>query len=268
LGFVEAPRWHEGRLYFSDFSARTVNSVDPTGDVRRHAYLAGQPSGLGFLPDGSLLVVSTHDGHVVRLDGSSKTVVADIGAQHRGGLNDMVVDADGGAYVSAFAAPPIGATGGRDPAAPSVPLFRVSPAGDVSVVAEDLGVPNGLAITDDGTTLIVAETLRCRLTAFDIGADGALGGRRVHADLGPRKPDGICLDPSGAVWFGSPFTSEFVLVAEGGDVVRTVATPGRWAVACALEPGESPVLWCATVAVTIEDYREGRGDGAIEALTL
>ena len=264
LGFIEAPRWHGDRLWFSDFSSRTVSSVDESGELRRHAYVAGQPSGLGFTPDGDLLVVSTHEGHVLRIDDEGTTLIADIGAIYRGGLNDMTVDARGRAYVSAFPAHVPGQPTGQVHGEPSVPLFLVSPNGGAQVVAEDLAVPNGIALSSDGATLVVAETLGRRLTAFDVADDGTLSGRRVFADLGDRKPDGICMDSSGAVWFGSPFTSEYVLVQAGGDVVATIATPDRWAVSCALGGADGQTLWCATVAVTLDEYRQGGGRGAIE----
>ena len=268
FGFVEAPRWHDGRLYFSDFYARTVNSVDAMGTIERHAYLPGQPSGLGFTPDGALLAVSTHEGHLLRIDDQGTTLVADIGAQYRGGLNDMLVATSGVAYVSAFPAYVVGESIGMVHGRPSVPLFVVFPGGEVEVAASDLGVPNGLAISDDGATLIVAETVGRRLTAFDVDADGRLCGQRVFAELGERRPDGICLDESGAVWFGSPFTSEFVLVEEGGQVRRTIETPGRWAVACTLGGEARQDLWCTTVEVTLDEYRQGRGRGAIEMCRL
>lgn len=270
LGFVEAPRWHQGRLWFSDFSARTVMSVDESGNLERHAYVPGQPSGLGFAPDGSLRVVSTHDGHILAMgtDGSATTLVADIGAFYRGGLNDMIVDEHGRAYVSAFPAHLAGRRTDELHGEKAVPMFLVSATGEASVAATDLAIPNGMAIADGGATLIVAETMSNRLTAFDIADDGTLSGRRVFAELGDRQPDGICLDTSGAVWFGSPFTSEFVLVEAGGDVVRTIATPGRWAVSCALGGSDGRTLWCATVEVTIEEYRQGRGRGAIEMCSL
>lgn len=267
LGFVEGPRWHEGRLWFSDFSSRTVSSVDDSGDVQCHAYVAGQPSGLGFTPSGDLLVVSTHDGHVLRIDDTGATLVADIGAQYRGGLNDMLVDRHGRAYVSAFPAYVAGQRTGQAHGEPSVPLFLVTPDGRAEVAADDLAVPNGMALSPDGRTLVVAETLGRRLTAFDVADDGRLSGRRVFADAGDRKPDGICMDPSGAVWFGSPFTSEFVLIRDGGEVLETIATPERWAVSCALGD-DGKTLWCATVAVTLDEYRMGGGRGAIEMCRL
>jgi sugar lactone lactonase YvrE len=268
LGFVEGPRWHDGRLWFSDFSSRTVSSVDERGSVSRHAYVPGQPSGLGFTPTGDLLVVSTHEGHVLRIDTTGTTLVADVGAIYRGGLNDMTVDAHGRAYVSAFPAHVPGQRTGQVHGEPSVPLFLVAAEGAVTVVAEGLAVPNGMALLDDGAVLVVAETLGRRLTAFDVAGDGTLSGQRTFADLGERKPDGICADASGAIWFGSPFTSEYVLVREGGAVVDVIPTPGRWAVSCALGGADGQTLWCATVAVTLDEYRQGGGRGAIEAVRL
>jgi sugar lactone lactonase YvrE len=267
LGFVEGPRWREGRLWFSDFSSRTVRSVDESGTIQVHAYVAGQPSGIGFTPSGELLVVSTHEGHVLRIDDAGTTLVADIGAQYRGGLNDMLVDPHGRAYVSAFPAHVVGQRTGQVHGEPSVPIFLVTPDGQAVVAADELAVPNGMALSPDGRTLVVAETLGRRLTAFDVAEDGTLSGRRVFADVGERKPDGICMDQSGAVWFGSPFTSEYVLVKEGGEVLETIATPDRWAVSCALGD-DGATLWCATVAVTLDEYRMGGGRGAIEMCRL
>ena len=267
LGFVEGPRWRNGELWFSDFYNRTVNSVAPSGKVTRRHYIAGQPSGLGFAPDGSLLVVVTHEGHLVRFDDEGPQLVADIGAIYRGWLNDMLVTPEGRAYISCL---PAHKAGDRTRGAthnPSVPLFTVAPDGKASVAAEGLAIANGIAITADGGTLIVAETLGRKITAFDIGTDGALSGRRVFAECGARQPDGICIDRDGNIWYGSPFTSEFVLVADGGKVLEVVESPGRWAVAPALSD-DGKTLWGATAALTIEEYFEGRGRGAIEMAKL
>lgn len=267
LGFVEAPRWRDGKLWFSDFYRRTVNTVDPDGNAERVAYVAGQPSGLGFAPDGAVMVVASHEGHILRLQDGVHSILADIGSIYRGGLNDMVTDANGRCYISAFPVPKVGA--GTVPERPtpdtvSIPLFRVDQDGAVVIAAEDLKIPNGMAITPDGRTLIVAETFGNCLTAFDIADDGSLSGRRVFADLGHRLPDGICLDAEGAVWVGSFSTSEYVRVREGGEVLQIIETPGRWAVACALGGDDGRDLYCATVELTIEDYMEGRGTGRIE----
>jgi sugar lactone lactonase YvrE len=267
LGFVEGPRWRNGELWFSDFYNRTVNSVTPSGRVTRRHYIAGQPSGLGFAPDGSLLVVVTHEGHLVRFDAEGPQLVADIGAIYRGWLNDMLVTPEGRAYISCL---PAHKAGDRTRGAahnPSVPLFTVAPDGETSVAAEGLAIPNGIAITADGGTLIVAETLGRKITAFDVGRNGALSGRRVFADCGKRQPDGICIDGDGHIWYGSPFTSEFVLVTDGGKVLEVVESPGRWAVAPALSD-DGGTLWGATATLTIEEYFEGQGRGAIEMCKL
>ena len=263
LGFLEAPRWHDGELWFSDFYSRWVCSVDESGKLTRHVYVPGQPSGLGFLEDGTLVIVSTHEGQILHWAGGERVVAADIGDQYRGGLNDMIVDTSGRAYVSTFPPPVIGQGHMDLTTPPSLPIFLVDPSGAVKVVADDLRIANGMAISADGGTLIVAETLGNRLLAYDIQPDGALANRRVFAELDHRQPDGICLDADGNVWVGSFSTSEFLLVAEGGDVVRTIETPGRWAVACALGGSDGLSLFGLTTQVTIEEYLAGRGEGAV-----
>ncbi len=268
VGFLEAPRWRDGELWFSDFFSRRVSSIDENGKLTERAYVAGQPSGLGFGPDGSVLVVSTHDGHIVRLDGQTRSVVADVGAIYRGGLNDMVVDQIGRAYISTFPVPVVGEPTGESAAEMRAPIVFVDEKGQASIAAEDLQIGNGMVITPDGRTLIVAETLGNQLLAFDIGPDGTLSNQRTFADLGDRKPDGICLDANDNVWVGSFITSEFVHVAEGGEVLRVIATPGRWAVACALGGRDGTTLFGLTAKVTIEDFLQGHGDGAIEAFDV
>lgn len=180
----------------------------------------------------------------------------------------MTVDEAGRAYISAFPAHVAGQRTGQIHGEPSVPLFLVTEDGRVEVVAQDLAVPNGMALVDCGSVLVVAETLGRRLTAFDVETDGKLANRRVFADLGERKPDGVCADPDDGVWFGSPFTSEYVRVREGGEVVDVIETPGRWAVSCAVGGADGRTLWCATVAVTLEEYRQGGGRGAVETIRL
>ena len=267
-GYLEAPRWHDGELWFSDFWARTVMSVDADGHLHRHAYVPGQPSGLGFCPDGSLLIVSTHDGHLLRLSDGLMTFVADIGATYRGGINDMVVDREGRAYISSLPGTPVGRRYGEVLETPRLPLIMVDVDGTVRVVADGLRVPNGLAISDDHSTLIVAETSGHALKAFDIAGSGSLGRERLFADLGDRTPDGICLDPDGAVWVGSPFTSEFLRVEEGGAITDIVSAPGRWAVACALGGEDGRTLYCLTARTSREDFHQGRASGAIEKCVL
>jgi sugar lactone lactonase YvrE len=203
LYFGECPRWHDGRLWYSDFYGHTVHALTPGRADERVVEVAGQPAGLGWLPDGSLLIVSMVDRRVLRLgpDGSLSEHAA-LGEWATFHCNDMVVDAAGRAYVGNFGFDLFALRSGEAVPSRSAALIRVDPDGQVSVAADELEFPNGTVITPDGGTLIVAETMARRLTAFDVSADGALANRRVWADLKPHEiaPDGICLDASGAVW--------------------------------------------------------------------
>src|SRR6478672_1614364 len=174
LTFPEAPRWRDGKLWFSDFYSFRVLAVDLRGHATTIAPVAHRPSGLGWTPDGSLLIVSMLDRSLYRLDDGKLTKVADLSAMAGGPCNDMVVDAKGRAYVGNF-----GYERFKGEDARSAKLARVDPDGTVSVVADDLLFPNGSVITPDGATLIVGESMGNRLTAFDIGAGGALSSRRV-----------------------------------------------------------------------------------------
>ena len=229
LAFAEAPRWHKGALWFSDFFTHQVMRVDREGRAHVVVEVPNQPSGLGWLPDGRLLVVSMLDRKLMRLDPTGLVEVADLSHLADFHCNDMVVDAKGRAYIGNF---------GFDIfAQPVVPkptvLVRVSADGKTSVAAQDLAFPNGTVIAPDGRTMIIGETFAKRLTAFDIAADGTLSNRRVWADLGKLAPDGICLDAQGAVWVASPRTNEFVRVVEGGAITRRIPVSNQ-GIACAL----------------------------------
>ena len=228
LGFPEGPRWHDGKLWFSDFRTKKVMTVDPEGTVETIAEVPGQPSGLGWLPDQSLLVVSMADRRLLRLHDSTLSEFADLSGLASSYCNDMVVDHSGKAYIGNFGSPLF-----EQPYRPAE-IVLVTPTGDARVVARDMAFPNGSVITPDGETLIVGETLAARLTAFDIESDGSLSHRRVWAqfdDLGllSRRaeiinritPDGICLDAEGAIWVASPNArSELVRVREGGEITH------------------------------------------------
>ena len=229
LAFAEAPRWHAGELWFSDFFLKQVLRVDAQGRTTVVAELPNQPSGLGWAPDGRLLVVSMLDHKLMRLDLGGLATVAELAAFATGYCNDMVVDARGGAYIGNFGFDLFAEPVQRRPAA----LVYVSPEGVPRVAAEGLEFPNGAVITPDGRTLIVAETFARRLTAFRIGSDGSLHERRVWAELGKVAPDGICLDAEGAVWVASPRTNEFIRVLEGGAVTDRMASEQQ-GIACAL----------------------------------
>jgi sugar lactone lactonase YvrE len=224
-GLVEAPRWHEGRLYFSDWTAGEVVAVDPGGHVEVVARVRSFPLCSAFAPDGRLLVVSSAEGRLLRREPDGSLLPhAELGAS---GWNDIVVDGRGNAYVNSVG---FDMTAGEDPRPGHVVLATTD--GAVRRVAEDLAFPNGMAVTGDNATLIVAESHGPRLTAFAIDADGTLGGRRVFADL-EEAPDGICVDAEGAVWYATVPGRRCVRVAEGGRVLETVPLD-RGGFACVL----------------------------------
>ena len=243
LAFPESPRWHDGALWFSDFYTHEVQRVDMMGHRSTVVTVHGQPSGLGWLPDGRLMLVSMTDRKLMRLDGSQLTQVADLSELAPFHCNDMVVDAKGRAYVGNF---------GFDFAARHAPratgLILVHPDGQSRVVASDLLFPNGAVITPDQRTLIIAESFGSRLTAFDIASDGSLSQRRVWAALVNAAPDGICLDAEGAIWLASPTSREVLRVLEGGKVTHRVATQGQ-AVACMLGGPQRCTLFVLTTKV-------------------
>jgi sugar lactone lactonase YvrE len=251
--FGEGPRWRDGRLWFSDFFAHAVKSVSLAGDLRTEVELDDQPSGLGWTPDGELLIVSMTRRQLLRrsADGGL-SVHADLGAVAEFHCNDMVVDALGRAYVGNFGFDldaAIAARGIESVLAdhPTARLALVTPDGEVRVAASDMDFPNGSVITPDGRTLIVGETFAARLTAFDIGSDGALSNRRVWASTGGRPPDGIALDAEGAVWMANPMAPECVRIAEGGEVLEVIAT-GQPCYACMLGGEDGRTLFMLTAA--------------------
>jgi sugar lactone lactonase YvrE len=234
----ESPRWHEGRLWLSDWGAREVLALDPEGagaEVVVHGLEL--PVCIDWLPDGRLLVVSGREGLLLRRepDGTLETH-ADLTALAAPPWNDIVVDGRGNAYV--------GGTGFDFPGGEFAPgtIALVAPDGSARQVADGVAFPNGIAVTPDNATLIVAESYGKVLTAFDIGADGGLSGRRVWADLGDGVPDGICLDAEGAVWYADVPNRRCVRVREGGEVLATVAVD-RGCFACMLGGADGRTLF-------------------------
>lgn len=260
LYFGEGPRWHDDRLYFSDFFDHAVKSVDLDGKVDTVLEMDGQPSGLGWLPDGRMLVVSMLDRKLLRVEPDGTVAEhADLSGIATFDCNDMVVDAHGRAYVGNFGFDlhafmhEHGVEGVfTEPGPPRAALARVDPDGTVSVAAEDLKFPNGTVITPDGRTMIIAETLGLRLTAFDIDSDGSLHNRRVWADLGARPPDGICLDADGNVWVAHPLEPVCFLVSEGGGIVAELDT-GQPAFACMLGGPHRRHLFILTAVTSVPD---------------
>jgi sugar lactone lactonase YvrE len=248
LRFAEGPRWHGGKLWFSDMYDHAVKTVDLHGHVETMVEIEGQPSGLGWLPDGRLLVVSMLDRRVLRLETERLVVHAELGEVATFHCNDMVVDDVGRAYVGNFGFDLHTAESTGDfSTMKAADLALVEPDGRVSVAARDLHFPNGTVITPDGSTLIVAESMGRRLTSYDRHANGTLGKRRTWAELGDRLPDGICLDAEGAVWFANAGAPECVRVAKGGQVLDVIAT-GDHCYACMLGGPDGTDLFMLTSA--------------------
>jgi len=261
--FPEGPRWHKGKLWFSDIFAGKVMTVDVAGQAAMIASVPERPSGLGWLPDDRLLIVSMRNRRLLRLDADGLHTVADVSSLVKGDINDMVVDSQGRAYIGSMG---YDVFAGEAHAPGTIVL--VTPEGNARVVADQLEMPNGPVITPDHKTLIVAESFGHRLAAFDIAPDGALSGRRVFAELGEGVPDGICLDAEGAVWVSSPFTHEFVRVREGGAIAERIALSGKLAVACMLGGEDRRTLFLLTAETSMEELGRGQSKGYIETMRV
>lgn len=268
FSYLECPRWHDGRLWVSDFYTEKVVAIDSRGGTEVVAEIPQQPSGLGFLPDGRLLIVSMRDHRVLVRDESGKLAEhADLSGVVSGVLNDMVVDDRGRAWVGNFGFDLMGGAPLR-----YTTLTRVDADGSVSVAAEDLGFPNGMVILP-GNVLVVAETFAGRLTAFDIGEDGELSGRRVWAQFGETPetddvgeavqrlevaPDGICADAEGAIWVADAVHNRVIRVAEGGRILDEVDA-GTGVFACMLGGDDGRTLYlCAAPSFAEHERRPVR----------
>jgi sugar lactone lactonase YvrE len=217
LGLPESPRWHDGRLWFSDMATGELSAADLAGNREVIAHLPGMPMGSGWLPDGRLLVVSSRDGKLLRREPDGSLVThADLSGLATFPWSDMVVDGRGNAYIGN-----IGFDFAGGEFAPGT-LALVTPDGVARQVADGIAFANGMAVTPDNATLILAESYGNRLTAFDIAASGDLSNRRVWAELPGGYPDGICLDAEGAVWYADVPNQRCVRVREGGEVVQTI----------------------------------------------
>ncbi len=268
LRFGEGPRWHEGRLHLSDIADGKVLAVGEAGKTETVAELDGRPSGLGWLPDGRLLVVSMEDHTLLRLDREGLVPVADMSALCGGHANDMVVSATGQAYVSNIGFE-IEGVAYEDLDIRPTNLVRVDPEGGVHCAATEVMSPNGLALAPDGRTLIVGESAAMCLTTFDVAADGTLSGRREFARLeGGATVDGLCLDAEGCVWAASPTTREFLRVREGGEVVDRISTGDRHAIACVLGGEGRRTLYCITNAYMSIAQAAVERSGRVEAVAV
>lgn len=263
LCFGEGPRWHADRLWFSDMHDHKVLAVDLEGNVETIAEVPNQPSGLGWLPDGRLLIVSMTDCKLLCLDSSGElSEFADLSSLASFHCNDMVVDSSGRAYVGNFG---FDFLSGAEPS--SAELIMVTPEGEASIAAKDMQFPNGTVITPDGKTMIVGETWGGALTAFDIAADGSLSNRRIWAQLEGAIPDGICLDEAGGIWVASPMSNEVLRLVEGGDVTDRIKVETQ-AFACMLGAADRKTLFILTANSSEPDECKQAKSGRIEIVAV
>jgi sugar lactone lactonase YvrE len=273
LVFTEGPRWHDGRLWCSDMHDHRVISTALDGHADTVVRVEDdEPSGLGWLPDGRLLVVAMETQRLLRVEPDGELAVhADLSSAARGSLNDMIVAADGTAYIGDMGVR-IHELGAERRAGQT---FRVAPDGRWECAADDLQSPNGHILTDDGRTLIVAESGGGRLTAFTVREDGTLTDRRTYAELTPARddvlfapPDGICLDAEGAVWVADPIGARVFRVREGGEVTDTIRFDDVIPVACVLGgPGRRTLFMCVAADWKRDVVRAAR-TGRIDAIEV
>jgi sugar lactone lactonase YvrE len=278
--FFEGPRWRDGRWWVSDFYRGIVSTVTPDGAEEVVLEVPEQPSGLGWMPDGSLLVVSRKDFRVLRRtpDGAV-TEHADLSSMAEGHLNDMVVDTQGRAYVGNFG---FDLMSGADPS--STDLFRIDPDGAVSVAASDLWFPNGTVIADDGRTLIVGETVAARYTQFTIADDGSLVDRTLWAQVEPEPsfesfertleelrfaPDGCALDAEGCIWSADAVGGRVARLAPGGEIVETIRGPeGLGVFACMLGGDDGRTLLVCAAPDFLEHRRLDKREAVLLTATV
>lgn len=263
FAYTECPRWHEGRLWFSDQYLGWVYALADDGTVEPVAAVPGRPAGLGWLPDGRLLVVSMDHHELLVEDGDGLAVAADLSPFSGGPSNDMVVDARGRAYVGNIG---FDYYGGEAPRTTAIALVDPT-SGRCSLAAEELFVPNGTVLSADGRRLIVAESFGHRLTSFDVADDGTLGARRTFAELGDLIPDGICGDAEGAIW-AAVLGEGVVRVHEGGRITERVRFAGRRAYACALGGEDRRQLFVCTAGSDQPSEALARRDAAIERVAV
>lgn len=273
MSFTECPRWREGRLYFSDFYTHRVLSAGMDGSVEVVAQVPGQPSGLGFLPDGRMLIVSMRDRRILRRERDGSLVEhADLSRVAPWHLNDMVVDDAGRAWVGNFGFDLMGGA-----AAAATVLLCVEPDGKARVAAEGLVFPNGTVITPDGKTLIVAETMANRLSAYTIEGS-ELTERRTWAAFGDAPattdveeivgraevvPDGICLDAEGAVWVADAGHGRLLRVVEGGEIVEELRAAAGGLFACMLGGEDGRTLFASAAPTFAEAEASAQHRGSI-----
>ncbi|MCG2628590.1 SMP-30/gluconolactonase/LRE family protein [Bradyrhizobium sp. WYCCWR 13023] len=261
--YYEAPRWHDGRLWFVDCLARTLLSTDTAGQCRTHATFEDDtPCGTGFLPDGRLIVLTMFRKRLFVFAEDKLSLYADLSGVATGVIDDMIVDGLGRAYVGDlgfnFPPPPDRGADGR--------IIQVAPDGATRVVAEGLRFPNGIAISPDHRRLVVAEMDGECVADYEMAPDGSLTFRR-RLPCG-KEPDGICLDHDGAVWVAAYSEDAFIRIDASGQELQRIAVPGRRAIACALGGPEQRTLFCISAATSHEDLRRGKSSARIDTVTV
>lgn len=262
--YPESPRWRRGKLWFSDVHAYALKTIDLDGHLTVVAEVPGRPAGLGFLPDGRLLLASALDRCLWTWDGSDLRLAADLADVTLGLLNDMVVDGWGRAYVSDTG---FNLMAGETPRSGQILLYQDSaPSAErIRVVTTDVMFPNGAAVSEDGSRYWVAETAANRVSLFNISRDGSLSNRRTLVDL-PDMCDGLCLDAAGAIWVALLRRGEFWRVLPDGTVGARVSADGRLAVACTLGAPDRGTLFLCSAETTMEELALGRSVGHIHTL--
>jgi sugar lactone lactonase YvrE len=261
LEFPEAPRWFAGQLWCSDMIGRRICAVGPNGSLATTVRFDEMPGGIGFLPDGTPLVVGMSSGRVYVIVDQRPQSYADLRTVAGVHLDDMVVLSDGTAYIGASG----DRTANKVGAPPAGGIVRVSPHGTVIMEAEGLAFPNGMAISADGRRLLVNETFAERITAFDIEDSGALSNRRLWAALPGLHPDGLTVDDAGAAWVGCYLEEKFVRVCEGGDVTDVIPSSKGWATGVALGGPDGHTLFMCSADTDVRRFFRGESHGRIDA---
>ena len=286
LYFAEGPRWHDNKLWFSDFYHKAVMTIDESGNLEKIVDIPNQPSGLGWLPNGDLIIVSMLDRKLMKFKDGKLSVHADLSELTPYRCNDMVIDVNGNAYVGNF--------GSLDHGTDIKPtcLIHVNPNGDPSIAAKNLDFPNGTVITPNGSKMIIGETYAGRLTSFDIDKEGKLSNRKVWSQMIPLYyyyitklvrllkitleegkgmpfpvPDGICLDDHMGIWVASPTTTEVVRYVEGGKITDRITTPNR-AYACMLGGHDGKTLFVCTASASTPEQASSEKTGKIYSIRV
>jgi len=258
LMFPEAPRWYQNKLWFTDQHAKQIKTVDLNGSSQLIAELSDLPGGLGWLPDGRLVVVSMHNRQLLVMENETLKLYVDLSSLASFHCNDLIIDQHGHAYVGNF---------GYDLHAgdkiSTAEIILVTPDGKAKIVSNDVIFPNGMIITADENTLIVAETFASRLSSFNIQPDGSLSNRKLWAPLDNRFPDGICLDSKNGIWVACPNTGNVIRVEQGGKITDTVKTIGN-AYACMLGGKDLNKLFILTSETDDPEYAKKIKSGRIE----